>query len=595
MTTTETATFRTRLDPVLFEVLRHSFVTLADEMGLRLFRASFSPPVNQGRDYSIALFDPLGNLVTAGRWDMPIHFGTFQYTIQEVRRVIGDDTIAEGDIYLFNDPYTGGTHNQDVRACRPIFHDGKIVAWLVAMAHWADVGGPVPGSFNPQADDCYSEGIRITPIRVFENNEPIVPVIELIMANIRVPDERRGDLHAQAQTLFSGEQRFLGLVEKYGVETLHTAFEDCWDYAERTMRAHTEKLPNGSYSFEDRIDQDTMHPDKPPVTIRLTMIVKDGHLTFDFSETDTAPIGPVGASLPSTWSGVLLTILNLFPGVPLNHGLRRVIDLKTVPGSAVHVLPPNPCSGMACGALEKIISATVGAVGLADPDRKMGCMFNLVNITMGGFDERFGRPYVMYIWSPGGFGGSARGDLPMPTNIIFGPGVRTQPIEILERFYPVVFKGLSLREGSAGAGMHQGGWGTEIRWELTHGTASLGIMGDRKDFPIWGVEGGLPGQPQDLIRDEGREDEYVVGMFAAGVKAQVGSEFVCLTGGGGGYGDPLERDPAKVLEDVSEELLTCEQALDRYGVVVKPVDPDIFIYDLDTEATTTERARRRAA
>ncbi|MGI9657929.1 MAG: hydantoinase B/oxoprolinase family protein, partial [Gaiellaceae bacterium] len=207
----------TKLDPITFEVLRHSFVTLVDEMGMKLFRASFSPPVNQGRDYSIAIFDPEGNLVTAGRWDMPIHYGTFRFTIREIVRVLGREDILEGDIVLFNDPYAGGTHNQDVRAVRPIFRDGELIAWLVAMAHWADVGGPVPGTFNPEAADAYAEGIRIPPVKIYERGRRLDPVIELVMANIRVPDERRGDLHAQVQTLFSGEQRLLELADKHGV------------------------------------------------------------------------------------------------------------------------------------------------------------------------------------------------------------------------------------------------------------------------------------------------------------------------------------------------------------------------------------------
>jgi N-methylhydantoinase B len=505
---------------------------------------------------------------------------------------LGDEHIRPGDIYLFNDPYTGGTHNQDVRAVRPIFLDGERIAWLVAMAHWPDVGGPVPGSFNPEASDCYGEGVRITPIRIYEDDRPIETLIEFIFANMRVPDERRGDLHAQAQTLFAGEERLLGLVEKYGVDTLEDAYRDIWDYSERTLRAYTEQLPDGVYEWQDAIDQDTVHPDKPPVWIRLRLTVDGGNLRFDFTESDPAPLGPVGASLPSTWSGVLLTTLNLFPGVPFNAGSRRVLEVVTTPQTVTHVLPPHPCSGMACGSLEKIISCTLNVIGQAAPDRKAGCLGNLVNITMGGHDERMDRDYIMYIWSPPGWGGTARGDKRIPTNIIFGPGVRIQPAEILERFYPVRVTEMGLREGSAGAGRHSGSCGTTVRWEITHGRALMGIMGDRKEQPIWGVDGGAAGAPQDLVKNEGRDDEAVIGMFASNVPARAGDEFVCWTGGGGGFGDPLQREPQAVCEDVADELLTIEQAREQYGVVVDAVDPDRCLYEVDRQATAAERERR---
>lgn len=581
------------LDHIAFEVLRHSLVTLVDEMGQRLFRASFSPPVNQGRDYSIAVFDRQGRLVTAGHWDMPIHYGTFQFTIDEVMRVMSKEGIYEGDIYLFNDPWRGGTHNQDIRALKPVFHQGELVAWLVAMAHWADVGGPVPGTFNPQAADAYAEGLRIPPIKIYERGRRIDSTIELILSNIRVPDERRGDLHAQIQTLFTGEERLLGLYEKHGVATLDECYADLWDYSEKLLRAETEQLPNGRYSWEDWIDQDSVHPDKPPVVIRLTMEVRDGNLLFDFTDSDPAPMGPVGSPLPTTWSGVLLSVLNLFPGIPHNFGLLRVIDVTTKPGTVTHVEHPTPCSGMAAGALEKIICSILGAMGLADPSRKSGAFYNLTNLIMGGWDPRFGRDYVMYGWAPGGYGGTVRGDMPIPTNNIYGPGIRQQPVEVLERFYPMLITSFGLRPGSAGAGKHNGGWGTETSWVLTHGTARVGMMGDRRRSPIWGVDGGQPGAFQNLVVNPGSPEERELGMQAANEWVKAGDDFVLLTGGGGGYGNPLERNPGAVLDDVGEELLTVEQALERYGVVIEAVDPDIFDYRLDAEATVAERARRQ--
>ena len=585
-----------RLDPITFEVLRNSFVTLVDEMGHRLFRASFSPAVNQARDYSIAMFDPQGEFVTAGHWDMPIHYGTFPFSIREVIRVFGLDNIFEGDIYLYNDPYKGGTHNQDMKAIRPIFFEGELVAWLVAMAHWTDVGGPVPGTFNSEASDSYSEGVRITPIKIYERGVRIEPVIQFLLANVRVPHERNGDLHAQVQTCLLGEERLLDLFRKYGKATIHEAFADMWDYSERMLLSQTIHLPNGGYEWTDFVDQDTVHPDKPPVKIHLRLVIKDGHLTFDFTGSDPAPMGPVGSSLPATYSGVLLTVLNLFPGIPYNAGAQRLIEITTVPDSVVHVRPPTPCSGFAAGTLEKLIDCIIGAMGLASPNLQAGARYNLVNVTVGGWDERFNREYVMYVWEPGGLGGTARGDLPYATHCIFGPGIRTQPTEVLERFFPVLFTRASIRENSAGPGKHRGGFGTDFRFQLTHGRSLLGVMGDRKRFPPRGVAGGRDALPQDLFIDRGGENEVVVGMFAANVPVPQGSEVQILTTGGGGWGDPLQRDPQLVLEDVRNGLVSLEAAADGYGVNIREINADLFEYEIDADATARARdALRRGA
>jgi len=584
-----------RLDPITFEVIRSSLMTMVDEMGHRLFRAALSPPVNQGRDYSIAVFDSEGSCVTAGHWDMPVHYGTFPYTIREVMRVMGRENLKQGDIYLFNDPYTGGTHNPDIRAVRPIFREGELVAWVVSMAHWPDVGGPVPGSFNSEAADCYSEGVRIPPIKVYENDEPLDWVIQLLLTNMRNGHERNGDLYAQIQTLFMGEERLLELFDKYGADTMSAAFEESWDYAERMLRAQTEQVPDGVYEYSSFIDQDALDPELRPVEIKLKMTVESGNLTFDFTDSDDAPLGPVGSTLPTTLAGVLLTVLNLFPGVPYNDGIQRVVRLKTRPGSAVHVLPPSPCSGTACGSLEKVIDCVIGAVGAASPDREMGGRFNLVNLTMGGRDERTGQDYVMYMWTTGGMGGSARGDLPYPTHTIFGPGIRTQPTEVLERHYPVLITKAAVRESSFGAGEHRGGWGTQYRFKLTSGSAKIGIMGDRRKFVPWGVQGGADAPPQSVIRDPGLPEEYDVGMSASNVPISAGSDFELLTTGGGGWGDALKRDPKLVLEDVIDEYISVDEAKEQYGVVIDPVDPYLLDYRLDDAATACERQARAAA
>jgi N-methylhydantoinase B len=584
-----------RLDPVTFEVLRHSFTALVDEMGVRLERTAFTPVITQALDFSIALLDREGHFVASGRRDMPVHLGTFEFTVAEVRRVFetrGD--VHDGDVFLFNDPYSGGTHNQDVRSVRPVFHNGALVAWLLAMCHWPDVGGPVPGSYNPEARDCYAEGLRIPPIKIYERGVRADSIVELVFANIRVPGERTGDLHAMVQALEVGQERLLALIAKYGLDTLELAYRDVWDYAERVLMSQTSTIPDGTYEWTDYIDQDPGDPQRRPVKIHLALHVDQGKLLFDFTDSAPAPIGAVGSPLPTTWSAVLVSTVNMFPGTLLNAGVRRVVDVKTVPGSVIHLLPPKPCCGMACAGYEKVMACAIGAIGLALPGRRTACPYNQQNVTLGGIDPRFGQEYVMYVYTMGGYGASVYGDAGTPSHMDYAPGAKSQPVEISERWYPVIFDAVTIRPDSAGPGFYRGGFGTETRFHMSHGEDHrLTMMGDREKFPAWGVEGGGAGAAQHLVMNPGTDSERDLGMFVAGIPVARNDSFTLTSGGGGGYGDPLAREPTRVLDDVIDEMLTTQGAFDQYGVVIQPVDPEVGLYEIDHDATIVERARRR--
>jgi N-methylhydantoinase B len=589
------STTETRLDPITFEVLRSSLVTICDEMGVRLCRTAFSPVVTEGRDFTFALFDADGHLAASGHWDMPVHFGTFEGTIASVRKTFGED-INEGDIFLYNDPYTGGTHNNDMRAVRPVFHEGTRIGWIVACAHWPDVGGPLPGTFNPSATECYAEGIRVPAVKIYDRGVRVESIIQLVMANVRNAAGATGDLQAMVGCCLGGDDRLRGLAEKYGRETLFAAYRESMDYAERILRTFTEALPNGVYEWTDHIDQDPAHPDHPPVKIHLRMTVEDGQVEFDFTDSDPAPMGAVGSPMPTTWSGVLSATLNVFPGVPLNFGVSRVLSMKTRPNSVVHLLPPTPASGMAACAFEKVVACTLGVLGLADPARKTACIFNLTNVVVGGQDERFGnRPWVMYFWLPGGYGATARGDSTLPSHMLFGPGVKIQPVEVHERFYPVLFDELCLREDSAGPGRYRGGYGVRAKFHLTHGKAKLSVLGDRQRFAPWGVEGGGDGGNQSLWVDPDGDDPQELGMFATGVDLPPASTVLYYSGGGGGYGNPLERDPELLIGDVVDGVMSLETARTQYGVVLREVGRDDGGFAVDVDATAEERERLRAS
>ena len=580
------------LDPVTFEVIRNTLVTICDEMGVRLCRTAFSPVITEGRDFTFALFDPDGLLVASGHWDMPFHFGTFEGSLAEVLREFAGD-IHEKDVFLFNDPYTGGTHNNDMRAIRPAFHEGELIGWLVVCGHWTDAGGPLPGTLNPSARDCFAEGIRVPPIRIIDRGRRVNSVVGLVLANVRGPAAANGDLQAMLGCLEAGDERMGELAERYGRDTLLQAYKEIWDYSERVLRAATAELPNGVYEWVNHIDRDPGTDLDDPVAVRLALEVRDGDLIFDFTGSDRAPKGAVGSTLPTTLSGVLTATLNVFTGVPLSHGVDRVIEVRTTPGSVVHLLPPSPSSGAAAGAYEKIVATSLGCIGKASPERRTACIFNLINVTLGGVNERFDRPWVMYFWLPGGYGATALGDSTLPSHMLFGPGVRIQPIEVHERFFPVVFEELALSEDSAGAGRFRGGWGVRCSFRLTGEEAVMSVLGDRGKFPPWGVEGGSAGAHQTVTIDPGSPAERPVGMFAAGVPVKRGSRVVYVSGGGGGFGDARERDPELVVSDANEGLLGPDHALDAYGVVIRGTgDPD-RPYELDAAATAA--ARRASA
>jgi N-methylhydantoinase B len=233
---------------------------------------------------------------------------------------------------------------------------------------------------------------------------------------------------------------------------------------------------------------------------------------------------------------------------------------------------------------------------LASPERKTACIFNLTNVVVGGSDERFGgRPWVMYFWLPGGYGATARGDTTLPSHMLFGPGVKIQPVEVHERFYPVIFDELKLKEDSAGAGRYRGGYGVQAKFHLTHGGAKLSVLGDRQLFPPWGVEGGEDGGNQSLFVNPDSDAAVELGMKATGVDLEPGASVLYYSGGGGGYGPPLEREPQLLVDDINEGLMTTGAARERYGVVARLVDEELGRYELDAGATERERAGRRSS
>lgn len=582
------------IDPTTLAVLRRSIINVVNEMGATLQKVAYSPVISEGRDFAGALFDRHGHLVACGDHDLTGLLGTLEPTLQLIFTTFGLEELQEGDIIACNSTHEAGNHLNDIRMVKPIFAGGELIAFVADVGHWTDVGGSTPGSINPLARDAFSEGLRITPVKLVDGGVYRRDVVEMLLANVRLPYESNGDVWAQMKALEAGESRLHRLVEQHGADVLVRVFELLQDHAAAIFRKAIAEMSDGTAEFEDWIDEDPLDPQRRPVRVHLRLTKDGDRLTFDFSESDPQPKAGVGSTRPLTQSGVYVATLNLFHDIPFNHGFIRNLEIVTKPGTSVHVTFPNPVSGCAAGGFEKVITCVLRCIGQLAPAKEVAATYNLINATLGGVDERFGRPYVMYMWNEGGFGGGPdRDGGDAPTMAMYATGSRNQPIEVHERFYPVLFTELEIAQDSAGAGRWRGCPGIRHSYRLLSGEAVVGVFGDRNKFKPWGVQDGEPGGGQTVWINRGKEDARELGMSATDVPVAAGDVVEVWSSGGGGYGDPFDRNPAAVVRDVQLGFVSVEAARDVYGVGVRCVDEMRGEWAVD--AQETERLRSRLA
>jgi N-methylhydantoinase B len=582
------------IDPTTMAVLRRSLINVVNEMGTTLAKVAYSPVISEGRDFAAALFDREGHLVACGDHDLTGLLGTLEPTLELIFKTFGEDELREGDIICCNSTHEAGNHLNDVRMVKPVFADGRLAAFVADIGHWTDIGGATPGSINPLARDAFAEGLRMTPVKFVDAGVVRRDVIDMVLANVRMPYESNGDVWAQMRALDAGESRLNSLVDRYGGDTVLAMFDVMQKHAHAIFCEEITAMSDGVAEFEDFIDSDPLDPEQRPVKVALKLTKKGDRLTFDFTGSDPQPKAGVGSTRPLTQSGVYVALLNLFHDIPFNHGFSRNLEIITESGSAVHVAFPNPVSGCAAGGFEKVIACVLNCVGQLAPSKRVGSTYNLINATVGGVDPRFDRPYVMYMWNEGGFGGGPdRDGGDAPTMAMYATGSMNQPIEVHERFGPVVYTEMEIAQDSAGPGTWRGCPGIRHSYRLSHGDAVVGVFGDRKKFKPWGVEGGQDGSGQDVHVNPGTPGERSLGMSASDEPVVAGDVVQVLSSGGGGYGDPLDRDPALVLRDVELEFVSLGAAYDVYGVVLAEVDPPRIPWRVDEQATAERRAAMR--
>ena len=578
------------LDPVTFEVLRNSFSN-AVELMAQQFRLTCHSFVIYAQDFSCALADANGDTVSQGEQDIAVQVGTQHLVCKNIIEQFKDD-IHPGDVFVSNDPYAGGSHFNDVRVLRPIFVEQELIAWAMANGHWSDVGGSVPGSFDVKAREHFGEGLRISPVRIWSRGEFRCDVAKLIVGNTRAPEDNMSDLNAQSEATRVCEREILRLVGRYGKDIVILAFAEVISHVANLFRARISELDDGTWTTSDYLDSDPAHGEGMiPITVSLT--IKGDQLSYDLSKSSPAVSSFMNSAAGATLSGIIAGTKRFFPDIPINAGLINSIEVELGPtGSVINAAWPTAVSGFVSGSFEKVINAIFELWSEIMPERAIACSFNLEYLLIGGRDVRFDhRPIFMwYDWMVGGWGARNGYDGASAASPLFGAGFASQPIEGQERLNPVVTTHCRSVVDSGGPGEFRGGCGVEKGGQLTD--AELPVMSyccDRSRSIPWGTKGGLPSTPQGLwLNPESSRSEYLGAVFS-NVELVSGDAFSRPSSGGGGFGDPLDRNLGAVLDDVIDGYVTPERAAIDYGVVIDSSDPLIHNWTLDQEATSHQR------
>ena len=556
------------LDPITLAVIRGGLEQIADEMDATLERMAFSPVISDGFDRASGIYHVRdGEVIMQGPRGLPNFICVMEFTVRSVIERVTN--IADGDVYIVNDPYMGGTHLMDVKMVKPFFYKGKLTAFLANSGHWPDIGGRVPGGFSTKATEIYQEGLRLPPVRIMDKGKLNQDVLDIILLNVRVSAERQGDIIAKITALNLGADRLTKLLDRYGEATVFAAVDEMKERSERLMRSHIETIPDGTYEFVDYIDSDGV--DWQPLKLHLIMTVSGSDVHVDFSQSSPPCRGPLNSVFSTTLAGVFISFKHTFPDVPINAGCFAPFTVNIPPTTFLNAQPPRPVAGCAAEVCQRVIDVMLGALGQAIPDNAYAApMGTVTNLSVGG--ENPGRGYyVLYSFIGGGYGGNFLTDGLTNGNPTIAVA-RTQALEIFELRYPVLFTRYAIREGSGGAGKRRGGYGVIFEFQLRHGDASASLLGERGRFAPFGILGGQSAQLAEhvfTLRGEEYRPEHIT--KDENVHMQAGDMLCLMTPGGGGYGDPFERPPALVLQDVRRGYYDRATAMREYGVRIQPM------------------------
>jgi N-methylhydantoinase B len=556
------------LDAITLSVIQAALQQVCDEMDLTFSRAAFSPVIAEANDRSDGIYSAVdGSLIAQGSQGLPVFVGVMQHSTKTVIEMIAVGRCLPpqpGDIYIVNDPYLGGTHLMDVRFVMPVYRDGDIFCWLSNTGHWPDIGGAVPGGFSASATAVEQEGLRLPPVKLFKQGVLDPEIYAIICSNIRVADQRIGDIKAQAAALLVGQDRLGEILDRYGDQTVSAAIRELRQRAAEQMRANIMAIPDGVYRSKAFVDSDGVVDE--PLTIALAVEKEGDTLTFDFTGSSKPCAGPMNSVLATTLSSVYLAMRHIFPDVPISAGAFEPLIVKSPEGTFLDARYPRPVSGCAAEVSQRIAEAVFAAMVLALPGKVTAAPAGSSgNFALGGHDPARGRDFVMYQISGGGYGGNAWHD--GLSNGCSTIGIsKSPPVEIMEQAFPVLYRHYALREGSGGAGRHRGGMGLAYEVELLRGEARASFVMDHGRFGPQGVLGGKDGAVNTVtvIRD-GKEHVPPHLSKEQDIPLKAGDRVRVGTPGGGGYGNPFERPTEAVRHDVAMGYYTAEEANRLFG------------------------------
>ena len=538
------------IDPITLEIVQNGLRSITDESFIALMKSAYSTNIKERRDHSCAVIDLKGRLIAQAENSLPIHLASMWGLMTAVLRKIPVADMAEGDIFIANDPHVaGGTHLPDVNMAMPVFVDGKVLAFVCNIAHHADMGGMAPGSMAGGMREIYQEGLRIPVVRLFRAGELVTDIFDLVLLNVRVPDERKGDYFAQVAACRLGERRLKEMAQRYGGTMLTAAFGEIIDRTRQRMERAIGTIPPGTYRFADRMDDDGLGTIDIPIVIEIT--VGNGRVRADFTGSAPEVDGNINLKLNGSGATVAYALKALLdPDVPNNQGVLDVIDVFAPEGTVVNCAPPAATAARA-HVCQRIVDCVIGALAPAIPDRAVAAA-NGANTTavLSGIDPTTKQRYVYLETLGGGFGGRATKDGKDGVQVHI-TNTSNLPVEAIEMEYPLRVESYGLIEDSGGAGTYRGGLGLRRVVKPVGHEAVFSGTGERFRFAPWGLFGGQDGVPGRFQRREPDGSFTALDNKPAEVTLTPEQAVVMETPGAGGYGDPAGRAPDLLERDTS--------------------------------------------
>ena len=554
-----------RVDPIALEILKNALSTLADEMSIVMVRTAYSLTLRDGQDFSTAVCDRLGRFIAQGSTAGPIHLGSFPGVMAKIASEHGSTT-RPGDIFIANDPYgSGGMHLPDVFIVKPVFSSDRLVGYATTLGHQCDIGGLTPGSMNIYSTEVYQEGLRIPLLKLYEAGKPNPTMHQILEKNVRLPLEVLGDIRAQIAACTVCERGLERIVEQHGPEEFDRYVNALHDNAETVMRKELAELPRGTYEFEDWLDGLGDVPE--PIRFKLALTVHEGGVKLDWTGTSPQVQAAINAPVATTYSMSYAALRCLVRDpIPNCQGFTRPIEVFAPLGTIVNPAEPAACASRGIVAYRQL-DVIFGALAQAVPDRMpAACEGGPTAILFGG-KQRDGKPYVFFDCECGCWGGREGYDGTDGVANLASNG-NNQSTEVVEASVPIEITHYGLAKNSGGPGRHRGGYAITKGYRLLGESCSVDIRSDRRAILPYGLHGGQPGTPSWNIINPGQAQKLLPVCPMESVTLKRGDVYLHVQPGGGGYGNPLEREPSKVLDDVEDELITPDYARDVYGVVI---------------------------